>query len=41
MVKNRVTLPGAEPYTAFHLFTQPTAQQQRAFDLLGIQPSRL
>jgi len=41
VVKNRVTLPGAEPYTAFHLFTQPTAQQQRAFDLLGIQPSRL
>jgi hypothetical protein len=41
VVKNWVTPPGAEPDTAFHLFTQPTPQQQRTFDLLGVQPSRL
>jgi hypothetical protein len=41
VVKNWVTLPGAHPDTAFHLFTEPTPLQQRAFDLLGVQPSRL
>lgn len=41
VVKNWVTPPGARPDTVFHLFTEPTPQQQRAFDLLGVQPSRL
>lgn len=41
VVKNWVTPPGAHPDTAFHLFTEPTPLQQHAFDLLGVQPSRL
>jgi transposase len=41
VVKNRVVPQGAEPTSAFHLFTQPTPLQQRAFDLLGIIPNRM
>jgi hypothetical protein len=41
LVKNRVVPHGAHPGMAFDLFTQPTPLQQRAFDLLGLQPGRL
>ena len=36
LVKNRVRLPGLEARAGFDLVTQPTALQQRAFDLLGL-----
>jgi hypothetical protein len=41
LVKNRVIPRGADPGTAFDLLTQPTPLQQRAFELLGLQLSRL
>lgn len=41
VVKNWVTSPGAGPDNAFQLLTQPTPEQQRAFDLLDVQPGRL
>lgn len=41
VVKNRVVPQGAEPTSAFHLVTQPTPLQQRAFGLLGIPPSHM
>ena len=41
LVKNRVVPRGPDPGTAFHLLTQPTPIQQRAFELLGLQPGRL
>ena len=39
MTKNRVVAPlaGAEP---FELITRPTAQQRRAFKLLGVRLER-
>jgi hypothetical protein len=41
LVKNRVIPRGGDGSAAFELLTQPTALQQRAFDLLGLQPSGL
>ena len=41
VVKNWVKLQREEPGSTFCLYTEATAQQQRAFDLLGVQPSRL
>ena len=41
VVKNHVVTQGAGPTSAFQLFTQPTPLQQRAFDILGILPSRM
>ena len=36
LVKNRVIPRGADSQAAFHLTTQPTPLQTRAFDLLGL-----
>jgi hypothetical protein len=41
LVKNRVVPHGAEVGAAFHLLTEPTPLQQRAFDLLKIPLSRM
>ena len=41
LVKNRVVPHGGDQRAAFDLLTQPTPLQQRAFDLLGLQLSRL
>jgi hypothetical protein len=41
VVKNRVIPHGGGQRAAFDLLTQPTPLQQRAFELLGLQLSRL
>jgi len=41
LVKNRVVPHGGDQRAAFDLLTQPTPLQQRAFELLGLQLSRL
>ena len=41
LVKNRVIPHGGDQRAAFDLLTQPTPLHQRAFELLGLQPSRL
>ncbi len=41
IAKNWARPPGAGPDAAFPMYTEATRQQQRAFDLLGVQPGRL
>jgi hypothetical protein len=41
VVKNWVKPQGGGPGSTFCLYTEATAQQQRAYDLLGVQPGRL
>lgn len=41
LVQNRVVPRGADSDAAFDLLTEPTPLQQRAFDLVGLQPGRL
>ena len=41
LVKNWVMPQGAGPGVSFPMLTEPTPQQQRALDLLGVQPGRL
>jgi hypothetical protein len=41
VVKNRVIPQGASSEAAFDLLTEPTPQQQRIFDLLGVSPQTM